>query len=309
LGFYDLRLPAIMQEQAAMAKDAGIFGFMYYHYWFNGKRLLELPVNNLLLTGKPDFPFCLCWANETWTKVWAGDSAQEIQKQEYSSEDDIEHISYLCREVFNDNRYIKINGKPLFGIWERKEIPDIDKTISLWQKTAKDFGFPGLYIVTLDCLSGISNLPESKIDAVIEFVPDWGKLPEHQRNTIIHKLLNFLKIYRSPFYDHKIMNYDDLVNISLKKEKPTFKYFPGLTPSWDNSPRRTEKNAHVFHNSSPEKFEIWLKKTIEDFVPYSEEENLIIINAWNEWSEGAHLEPDAKWGRAYLDVIKKYFNP
>ena len=114
LGFYDLRIPEIMEEQAAMAKDAGIYGFMFYHYWFNGKRFLDLPVTNMLKRGKPDFPFCLCWANETWTKVWTGKPNQVLQKQEYSFEDDKQHISYLCREVFNDPRYIKIKGKPLF---------------------------------------------------------------------------------------------------------------------------------------------------------------------------------------------------
>jgi lipopolysaccharide biosynthesis protein len=309
LGFCDLRLPGIMEDQAALAKDSGIYGFMFYHYWFHGKRFLEMPVNNMISSGKPDFPFCLCWANETWTKVWAGSPEEVLQKQEYSLEDDLEHISYLCSEVFTDSRYIKVNGKPVFGIWERKEIPDLKQTISLWQQTAREFGFPGLYIITLDCLSGAADPSEEKIDAVVEFVPDWKKLPQHRKINLVYKILNFLRIYRSPFYDHKIMQYDDLVDISINKAKPPFKYFPGITPSWDNTPRRKKRNAHVFHDSTPDKFGLWIKKTIEDFVPYSDEENFIFINAWNEWAEGAHLEPDVKWGRAYLDVIKKYFNP
>jgi lipopolysaccharide biosynthesis protein len=307
LGFYDLRIPEIMEEQAAMAKYAGLYGFMFYHYWFHGKRFLELPVNNMLKSGKPDFPFCLCWANETWTKVWAGKPNQVLQKQEYSLEDDKRHISYLCGDVFNDPRYIKINGKPLFGIWERKEIPDLKKTISVWQETAKEFGFPGLYLVSLDCLSGAVDPLLNNLDAVVEFVPDWGKLPKHQSRNLFHKVLNFLKIYRSPFYEHKIMKYNDLVNITMNKTKPTYKYFPGITPSWDNTSRRKTRNAHVFHDSSPREFDVWLNKIIEEFVPYSEEENFIFINAWNEWAEGAHLEPDLKWGKAYLEVIKKYF--
>jgi lipopolysaccharide biosynthesis protein len=307
LGFYDLRISEIMEEQTSMAKDAGLYGFMFYHYWFHGKRFLELPVNKMLETGKPDFPFCLCWANETFTKVWAGNPNQILQKQEYSFEDDKRHMSYLCNEVFKDPRYIKINGKPLFGIWERKEIPDINGTITIWKETAKEFGFPGLYLVSLDCLSGAADPALNNLDAVVEFVPDWGKLPKHHTRNTLHKALNFLNVYRSPFYDHKIMKYDDLIDNSLNKTKPVFKYFPGITPSWDNTPRRKKRNAHVFHDSSPEKFEGWLSKIIKDFNPYSEEENFIFINAWNEWAEGAHLEPDIRWGKGYLDVMKKYF--
>jgi lipopolysaccharide biosynthesis protein len=305
LGFYDLRIPEIMEEQAAMAKDAGLYGFMFYHYWFHGKRFLELPVNNMINTGKPDFPFCLCWANETWTKAWEGNPKQVLQKQEYSLADDEQHISYLCREVFSDPRYIKINGKPLFGIWERKEIPDIKKTVAIWQEIAKQSGFPGLYLVSVDCLSGSVDPVHNDLDAVVEFVPDWGALPKHKTRNIYHKILNFFKIYRTPFYDHKIMKYDDLVNISLQKAKPSFKYFPGITPTWDNTSRRKTGNAHVFHDSSPEKFEIWLEKIVEDFVPYSEQENFIFINAWNEWAEGAHLEPCIKFGNEYLQSLKR----
>ena len=308
LGFYDLRIPEIMEEQAAMAKDAGLYGFMFYHYWFHGKRFLDLPVNNMLKSGKPNFPFCLCWANESWTKVWTGKANQVLQKQEYSFEDDKKHISYLCREVFNDPRYIKIKGKPLFGIWERKEIPILAKTVLIWQETAKEFGFPGLYLVSLDCLSDSVDPALNNLDAVAEIVPDWGLLPKYQKPTVIHKILNKFRIFRTPFYDHKIMKYEDLSNDCVNRIKPDYKYFPGIAPSWDNTSRRKISNAHVFHDSSPEKFDWWLNKIIEDFKPYSEEENFIFINAWNEWAEGAYLEPDLKWGKAYLDVIKKYFN-
>jgi hypothetical protein len=147
----------------------------------------------------------------------------------------------------------------------------------------------------------------NNLDAVAEIVPDWGNLPNSQMPTLLNKILNKFRIYRTPFYDHKIMKYKDLSDKCVNIAKPHYKYFPGITPGWDNTSRRKTRNAHIFHDSSPEKFGAWLNKIIEEFIPYSEEENFIFINAWNEWAEGAHLEPDLKWGKAYLEVIKKNF--
>lgn len=305
LGFYDLNVDGVMEEQALLAKEAGLFGFMFYHYWFHGKRFLEMPVNKMLKSGKPDFPFCLCWANETWTRAWVGNPNEILIQQSYSTEDDVNHMTYLCSEVFPDSRYIKIFGKPLLGIWETNEIPDMQKTADLWQEIAIKNGFPGVYLISVADLS-TSKTPESEhLDAVAEFAPDWHRLPPNKKHNFSHKILNFLNIYRSPYYDNRIMQYSDLVSQSLGKEKPLFKYFPGVAPSWDNTPRNKVKNAYVFYDSTPEKFEYWLAKTIKEFTPYSEEENFIFINAWNEWSEGAHLEPCERHGRGYLNALKK----
>ena len=305
LGFYDLRLIETLEDQAKLAKESGLYGFMFYHYWFNGKRFLDKPVDNMLNTGKPDFPFCLCWANETWTRVWKGEPNEILQKQEYCAEDDEKHMRYLCEKVFCDSRYIKVNGKPLFGIWEIRELPNPKQTISIWQDIAREFAFPGLYIVSVDCLSYAKDPKLNNLDAVVEFVPDWQDLPEKRKVSVIHKILNLTKIYRSPYYDHRIMEYKDLAEKNINRPSPEFKYFPGITPSWDNTSRRKERNAHVFHNAKPEYFENWLKNIVTNYIPHSEEENFVFINAWNEWAEGAHLEPCHKYGTGYLDVVKK----
>jgi hypothetical protein len=305
LGFYDLRLTEVMEEQTKLAREYGIYGFMFYHYWFQGKRLLQLPVNQLMKQKNIDFPFCLCWANETWSRVWVGNPKEILMPQEYSIEDDIRHMEYLCREVFTDDRYIKVNGKPIFGVWEVKELPDAGKTAEVWQQVAIKEGFKGIYLINVDHLSHASDPRTINFDAVAEFVPDWGNLPPHRTRNTFDKILNFLKIFRSPFYDHKIMNYDDLIRINLEKTNPSYKYFPGVTPSWDNTSRRKEGNAHVFHDSSPEKFEKWIDEVIKNYSPQSEDENFIFINAWNEWAEGAHLEPCIRWGSGYLEALKR----
>lgn len=304
-GFYDLRIHENLVAQAKLAKEYGLYGFMFYHYWFHGKRFLELPVNKLLASKEPDFPFCLCWANETWTRVWDGRPGEILQKQEYSEADDLNHISWLCTEVFQDPRYIKVHGKPLFGIWDINDLPDPAKTFGMWQDIAIKSGFPGLYLLGVENLSRAADPGLHKLDAVVEFTPDWGNLPRARKRNILDIFLNLSGIYRSPYYDHKIMEYSDLVNNALNFKKPSYRYFPGLTPSWDNTPRRMKRNAHVFHNASPELFAYWLRQTIENFKPASAEENFIFINAWNEWAEGAHLEPDYKHGRTFLEAMKK----
>jgi hypothetical protein len=276
---------------------------MYYHYWFHGKRFLELPVNELLKQKKPDFPFCICWANETWTRVWAGNPNEVIMQQEYSLEDDIKHMEYLCREVFSDERYIKVNGKPLMGVWEVNELPNAKKTSEIWQEIAIKNGFQGLYLINVDHFSHIKDPELIGFDAVTEFVPDWGYLPNKQQPNLWENVLNYFNIQRSSLFDHRVYNYEDFIKKNIARNKPEFKYFPCCTPSWDNTSRRI-KDASILHGSTPELFEYWITEIVKKFRPYSDEENFIFINAWNEWAEGAHLEPCAKWGHGYLEALK-----
>lgn len=304
-GFYDLRLPEARQMQADMAHEAGIYGFCYYHYWFNGKQLMERPVEEILSSGEPDYPFMLCWANENWARNWAGGFNDVLIAQNYSDEDDIDHMRYLCSKVFSDKRYIRIDNKPVFAIYRPLLFPDMNKTITTWRRVAKEeFGME-IYLIRVECEK--DQGPDShrwNFDCSMDFQPLlMGGFDNWKKNF-------FTKAYNRIFKpDISIMKrlyeYGDYVNYRLSQPMKDYRCYPCVSPGWDNSPRRVGKGFLAFKHSTPELFKKWLSDTLERFEPYSKEENLVFINAWNEWAEGNHLEPDQKWGHAYLDATKE----
>jgi lipopolysaccharide biosynthesis protein len=302
-GFYDLRLSEIIEQQAQMAREYGIYGFMFYHYWFNGRRMLEAPVNNFLKNQKPDFPFCFCWANENWSRNWDGQLNDILLKQEYSQDDDIHHMLYLCRSVFSDDRYIKIEGKPVFAVYRTESFPDIKKTAEIWKTIAINEGYPDLYLLRVESFVAGIDPNSLGFDAAIEFQPDWNNLPERLTPSFKSKLISFLNNSVPAFKGNHVYLYNDLIKTALSEPIPDYKRFPGITPMWDNSARR-KNDAFIFHEASPEHFSLWLKEIIKRYRPFSQEENFIFINAWNEWAEGCHLEPCLKWDKQYLQVLK-----
>ena len=304
LGFYDLRNPEVRESQAQMARDYGIYGFCYYHYWFNGKRLLNKPVDDIIKSRKPDFPFMLCWANENWTRVWNGQDKDILIGQEYSIDDDRQHIRFLCKNIFPDDRYIKINGSPVFAIYKSESIPDIKSTIETWREIAVKSGFKDLYMLKIMTGKDISDPTKSGFDAAVEFQPDWKNLPARIKPGLFSKLLHKTDIKKSGLIDNSVYEYNDLVIKALSINTPGFKFYRCVTPSWDNSARKRTR-AHIFINSTPELYGKWFKQIINNFKPYSEEENFVFINAWNEWAEGNHLEPCQKWGTSYLTETKR----
>ena len=305
-GFYDLRLPESRQMQANMAKQYGIYGFCYYHYWFNGKQLMERPVNDILSSGKPDFPFMICWANENWTRSWNGEQENVLIKQNYSEEDDIAHIDYLCKNYFSDPRYIRVHRKPFFVVYRPDLIPNIKNTIEIWRRTAQQNGF-NLY---LGFMRAEKNSREFYIDAgfdvSIDFQPNfitdkkWWLDYRAWIDAMRFKLFRRKKPIMPVLYD-----YAKYVKYACSHALHNYKNFPCIFPGWDNSPRRANKSFTAIIRSTPNKYGEWLRFLLDNFKPYSDEENFIFINAWNEWAEGNHLEPDQKWGRAYLDETKK----
>ncbi len=303
LGFYDLRLPEIRQAQAELAREYGIHGFCYYHYWFNGKQLLNKPIDEVLKSGQPDFPFCLCWANENWTRSWDGQNSQILLKQDYSFADDISHINYLFK-FFKDKRYIRIDNKPFFIVYKPELFPDIKKTISIWRNEALKAGIGELYLGYFE--KEILNLDPKEIgfDIAIEFQPNFANLPPQRNFNIVHKILKKLKIWNNVYSRNKILDYTVISKSKNNEVNSIYKRFPCVTPMWDNSARKKD-NANIFINSKPKLYYEWLINTIKNFTPYSVEENFIFINAWNEWAEGNHLEPCQKWGRKYLEATKK----
>ncbi|MVN22047.1 glycosyltransferase WbsX family protein [Mucilaginibacter arboris] len=303
LGFYDLRINEVKEQQASMAKENGIYGFCYYHYWFNGRRILERPFNEILESGKPDFPFMLCWANENWTRVWDGGEKQVLLEQKYSEEDDREHIKYLINSVFKDSRYIRVKGKPVFCIYRSDIFPNIQKTIKIWREEAAEQGME-LYLCRMEGFSknGAEYLQQG-FDAAVDFQPD-SKSMEIFKKKNPRKLFTRIitRVFKRPIITK--IDYNRFVNFMRDYPLPNYKQFPCVTPMWDNTSRR-KTGIFIMLNSSPKSYKTWLVNTIKSFSPFSEDENFIFINAWNEWAEGNHLEPDQKWGSAFLEATKE----
>lgn len=325
LGFYDLRLEEVRIAQAKMAKDYGIHGFCYYHYWFNGRRILDRPFQEVYDSKKPDFPFMLCWANENWTRTWDGLNKHILLEQKYSEEDDRAHIKSLI-PFFKDSRYIKIDGKPVFAIYKSALLPNIQKTISVWRKEAKLENLD-LYLCVFESFGnhGI-KMVENGFDASIEFQPFSNYLYEFIESKTLQLLNSTIKYrifkelfkrfnipkYSSQLYEKckkivmRNLEYSEFVDYLIKHYQFEQEYvkFPGITPSWDNTARRGNE-AFFLKNSTPQKFEQWLKYLSDHIANKTDDNNFIFINAWNEWAEGNHLEPCQKWGHQYLEAIKK----
>ena len=301
LGFYDLRLPEVREQQAQLATQYGIHGFCYYHYWFNGRRILERPFNEVLASGQPDFPFCLCWANENWTRTWSGGSKDILLQQNYSEEDDLAHIRSLL-PALSDNRYIKIDGKPLLLVYRTELLPNPNKTAEIWREEALKQGLGELYLARVESFKAGFNPKKIEFDAAVEFAPDWGNTGQILSDNIILKIAAKTGFGFTNITDNMMFDYDSLATKMMLKPDTDYIRYPCVTPSWDNSARR-KKGSAVFISSTPEKYEEWLAHTITKV--YSNDaypEKLVFINAWNEWAEGNHLEPDRKWGHGYLQA-------
>lgn len=299
MGFYDLRVHRTLEEQAALAAAYGIQGFCFYHYWFNGKRLLNRPVDQLLANAKPDFPFCLCWANENWTRRWDGLEHEVLMHQEYSDEDDLQHIAFLS-EVFRDPRYIRVDGKPVFIVYRPKLFPDIRKTTDAWRAYCRTNGIGELYLMYMQSFGDRRRPEEMGFDAAVEFQPDFSNFPS-KINPVsgIQRLLGA----SSSAGSDSVYRYDEIVTHMIAKPKADYKRYPSVFPMWDNTARK-KQGATIVHQSTPQAYERWLKHVVHTFRPFSEQENFIFLNAWNEWAEGNHLEPCRRWGRSYLDATK-----
>lgn len=304
LGFYDLRLPETRHAQADLARGNGIHGFCYYHYWFNGRRILERPFNEVLTSGKPDFPFCLCWANENWTRAWDGRSGDNLLVQNYSDSDDREHIASLA-EAFRDPRYIRVQDKPLFLVYRAGNMPDPHRTTTIWREEAHKLGIGDLYLCRVESFTSERNIePQSQgFDAAVDFQPDWSQLGPALQRSAWHRLVRTLGLAERAYGDHRIYEYAEVVEKMLSRPAPSYLRFPCVTPSWDNSPRR-KTDAVILRNSQPEIYREWLNQAIEE-AKQPGQEGLVFINAWNEWAEGNHLEPCQKWGRAYLEATRQ----
>jgi lipopolysaccharide biosynthesis protein len=300
LGFYDLRLPESRIAQAELASAYGIYGFCYYHYWFKGRRLLERPVAEVVKSREPDFPFCLCWANENWTKAWDGGENHLLMSQQYSHEDDNDHISYLLT-IFDDYRYIRVDGKPLFIVYRPESLPSPSNTLECWRQAALSSGIGELYLACIEDYSTTFNPIDNGFDAVIEFAPDWRNMGRRKFRGVGGRLLSLAGIVNKALLNQAVILYDDLVCEMMQKKIPLDPFFRCVCPSFDNSARR-KSGAAIFYDSTPTKYGQWLSEVIEwTKNNHNYEKRIVFINAWNEWGEGNYLEPDQLWGREYLE--------
>ncbi len=299
LGFYDLRLPETRQAQADLAAQYGIGAFCYYHYWFNGRRILERPFNEVLRSGEPNFPFCLCWANEDWTRAWDGKSRQILLQQVYSPEDDRRHLESLL-PAFADRRYLKKDGRPIFLVYRSKNLPDPHATTKRWREIARASGIPDLYLLRVESFEDeVGDPREIGFDAAVDFQPEWRSLRDPRWRREIRQRMRKFGITWPGTLRYNIHNYAAVVQRSLDRPRPNYLRFPGVAPSWDNSARRLWDGL-ILKDCQPKIYEHWLRETIA-----RQEPELVFVNAWNEWAEGCHLEPCRRWGRAYLEATHR----
>lgn len=296
LGYYDLRDPNVREAQAELARQAGVEGFCYWHYWFgNGKRLLERPFNEVLETGRPSLPFCLGWANESWSGIWHGAPDKILIEQTYPGEQDfIDHFHFLLR-AFKDSRYIRIDDKPLFLIYRPLNSEKIKNIISLWQKMAVENGLPGIHFV------GHTDKPEEQKKLILEYgfdsvTPFRLSRSAKSATPLVHRWLNRFRwrLLRSA--------YKDVIETLIHKDDASEDVMPCVMPGWDNSPRSGVR-ARIIEDSTPELFEKHVKHALS--LVEGKKNKIIFLKSWNEWAEGNYVEPDSLYGTEYLEALRR----
>lgn len=318
--YYDQSLLQTIRWQTELAANFGVWGFCHYHYWFDGKQMLETPTNLLLQTKNINMPFCLAWANETWSRRWDGQDHYILQQQTHDP--DIEkwrhHFTYLIK-AWSDERAIRISGKPLFIIYRPAKIIDTAGMFDFWQQEARKHGIDGLYFATMKQYDMPDDDCIKNYDAVIQFQPfEAMKIIAHNsaRATVIKKFLQRFgaalpraienSIYKASkeWGRPTMVDYDEVWSRIVERPKENaITTYPGAFVDWDNTARYGHQ-ATIFKGATPERFECWLSKLLQRVAADTTQEPLVFLNAWNEWSEGAYLEPDEKYGSGYLNAVK-----
>lgn len=327
LGFYDLRMPEVREQQAQLAREAGIEGFCYYHYWFGGKQLLERPFNEVVASGKPDFPFCLCWANHSWSnKTWNRKSNKQansiLMEQTYPGyEDDYAHFMSLL-PAFKDKRYITVDGKPLFILYNAWTHTRVKEWIQTWRKLAEENGLPGLHLVCMcDSTLTLRYKPDGTTYRVMPNLESSAEL----FNTILNmgfdavnsvgmrrgemlsegKWINLAKtmMRKAGIPVGKFFDYSKTVKGFFAPEDRWENVYPTIMPNWDRSPRAATFDG-IYVNANPDAFERHIKDALQVVEQKADEHRIIVLKSWNEWGEGNYVEPDLEFGHGWLDALK-----
>jgi GT2 family glycosyltransferase/SAM-dependent methyltransferase len=295
LGFYDLVNSDVLRRQIEMARDAGIHGFCFYHYSFDGNRVLEAPVEGFLQDSTLDFPFCLIWANENWTRTWDGSNQDVLLRQTYDDAFDETMVDDFARHML-DSRYIRIGGRPLLILYRPGHIKDIRRKIKRWREMFRlRHGLEPLLFMSQTFFD--ADPRKFGLDGAMEF-------PPHKLTENILPINDRLQVHDPDFQSH-VFDYDDLVQASLREGPQEYPLIKTAIPSWDNEPRRPGRGT-VVHGSTPAKFQSWMEALVQhaqDFPVLGEA--FVCVNAWNEWAEGAVLEPDVHHGAAYLNAVSR----
>jgi lipopolysaccharide biosynthesis protein len=288
LGFYDLRVPETRAAQAALARHYGIEGFCYYHYWFGGgRRLLERVFDDVLASGEPDFPFCLCWANQSWTGRWYGFPKHVLMQQTYPGESDYRaHFAWLLR-AFQDPRYIRVNDRPLFLTFEPFDVPEAPAVCALWRQLAKEAGLAGIYLL------GVRHHLDPRNPQLLGFD---GAVDNRLPLCTVDYLSG-----RQPFL---VLDHRDVSRFEVAPREPGVEHYPCIGPNWDNSPRLGARGL-VYQHSSPELFQATVRRAVSVLADRPPEQRFLFLKAWNEWAEGNHLEPDLKDGHGWLQDLRQ----
>ena len=287
-GFYDLRVRETRRDQIKMAKQYGVDGFCYHYYWFSGKRILNVPLDDMLTDPGSDMPFCLCWANENWTRRWDGADHEILIAQKYLPDDALHFIKSLV-PFFEDRRYIRLDGKPYLIVYQPQHLPDARKTVEIWREYCRLIGLGEIHVCAA-LTHGNEDYVAFGFDSGVEFPP------HNLRVANFNNQLNFYNQFRGT-----VMQYAAIAQSYLYRTYSAARVFKTVFPSWDNT-ARTKERALVVINGVPDNYECWLASTI-DLVEQSGRNNeLIFINAWNEWAEGCHLEPDRWFGHGFLQA-------
>jgi hypothetical protein len=330
LGFYDLRVPEVRQAQADLAAAAGIEGFCYWHYWFAGRRLLERPFNEVLKTGEPRFPFCLAWANQSWSGIWHGAPNRILMRQTYPGIKDYENHFYAVLQAFHDARYIKVDGKPLFVVFRPGELPQPEVFAAVWQELAVKNGLPGIHLIAhrfsqelafdyramgfegviIANISRIWNInswhiarrrtngsldkTSASFSAIQGVAAAAAALELKMRKTLRRVLGRPARL--CPYRDAMLFFLDGLNDFPNA--------YPCLVPNWDNSPR-SGRRADILLHSTPELFRCHVREALALVQAKPFEDRILFVKSWNEWAEGNYLEPDQRFGHAYLEVLRK----
>lgn len=298
LGFYDLRLPEVMQQQVELARQHGIGAFCFYYYWFGGHQVLELPVQSYLRRPELDLPFCLCWANEPWTRRWDGREQDVLLKQEHSPADDLAFIASV-RAYLQDPRYLRIDGRPILVIYRPELLPNPKATAERWRHYCHAAGIGDIHLA---CVESFERRDPSSLgfDSAIEFPPNLADAAPVAADIPL----------ANPGYEGEILDWRAMSVQFRLRTHPAYRLFRGVNPAWDNEARRPGHGRSFVH-AAPRRYEDWLREAIDDAISHSRtpSDRLVFVNAWNEWAEGAHLEPDARLGHAWLQATRRANSP
>ena len=299
LGFYDLRLPETRVAQAEMARRYGVEGFCYYHYWFGGKQLLERPFQEVLASGEPDFPFCLCWANETWSGVWHGLDKRVLIEQTYPGmEDHRRHFEEVLLPAFSDRRHVTVDGRPLFLVYKPVFLPDARRVTELWRDLAVRNGLPELHLVGVNDDAhwphrefGFDGSTKPKVPLLKDWAP-WSS-PLRKVRYRLRRARGVPTIY----------DYEDGLAGLVEPVHEGLENYPCVIPNWDNTPRSGPRGL-VLTEATPARFAGQVRRAVEVLEGLPAQRRLLFVKSWNEWAEGNHLEPDLASGHGFLEALR-----